>query len=102
MELAAARLADARKKDQEKAAPKAGDKAAGDSTQTPEKSKEAGGDKSKESSVEKAKQSRQQRTPQKQVGVFFLLARSYPLLCLRWVQITSRATRVMSVRLIRD
>ena len=75
MELAAARLADARKKDQEKAAPKAGDKAAGDSTQTPEKSKEAGGDKSKESSVEKAKQSRQQRTPQKQVGVFFLLAR---------------------------
>ena len=75
MELAAARLADARKKDQEKAAPKAGDKAAGDSTQTPEKSKEAGGDKSKESSVEKAKQSRQQRTPQKQVGVFDLLAR---------------------------
>ena len=75
MELAAARLADARKKDQEKAAPKAGDKAAGDSTQTPEKSKEAGGDKSKESSVEKPKPSRQQRTPQKQVGVFVLLAR---------------------------
>ena len=76
MELAAARLADARKKDQEKAAPKANDKAAGDSTHpTPEKSKEAAGDKPKESSGENPKEKRQQRTPQKQVGVFFLLAR---------------------------